>query len=218
MSPTGLSSGVPLPEGHLPLLEAAPLGVPSEPTQMGVTRRATRAGMEVFSTSCLSCIDPELSIMNRMSILPWLVVGDAPPLAPVTEAPPAPPAPALVGPAPAFVGPAPAFVGPAPAFVGGSLSLRVGLTLPAHAIIHTAAPNNANVRSLVVIFESIPDAESQKNRPPPIAIGATVACVDARTMRTRSPIASDARFTRRWAGDREGALISYNVLAHRMPY
>src|SRR6187431_365468 len=170
MSPIGLSSGVPWPEGHLPPLEAAPLGVPSDFTQIGFARRATKIGTEVLSNACLSCIDAELSIINKMSILsevPWLVVGGAPPLAPVAENPPSPP------PAPALVDAAPALVDAAPALVGGSLSWPVRLTLPEHAIVQPATPTSASALSFLPIF---PDPEIQRIRPPPIAMGASIPC------------------------------------------
>src|ERR1041384_1404684 len=66
----GLNSRV-VPEGHgAPGSDGvAAAAAPLASTQAGLSSRATRSGMACASTTCLSAIDGELSIMNRRSIL-----------------------------------------------------------------------------------------------------------------------------------------------------
>src|SRR6187431_2168157 len=99
MSPIGANSGVASAAWQVPSARTVlPVGFPSLETQKGDRRRASNSGTEAFSSSCLSAIDGELSIMNSTSTLSttedtiWstntlLVVGCAAPTPPLPARP-----------------------------------------------------------------------------------------------------------------------------------
>ena len=67
MSGTGLNSS--LPTAHLPSVES-PITLPATSMHLGPMRRSSRSGMAWRRSSCLSPMEPELSIMKSMSTLP----------------------------------------------------------------------------------------------------------------------------------------------------